>query len=222
MVTILNQISYALRYSFFIAFSLFVPISAEDLGVYGETFAIKELDLRDFIRARLLKLEGEGFLEKANEEIRRKAIERIKTPPHLEHIKHTEIARTFEFDPTIEITRDLADHNGRVFAKKGDRFNPLDKINMTKPLLFIDGEADNHIKWVISKLRDNKAAKVILVKGSPIELQKKLNRVIYFDQHGFITLKLGIIQAPAMAFQDSGKTVLTIKEEMAPQEEGDQ
>jgi conjugal transfer pilus assembly protein TraW len=89
---------------------------------------------------------------------------------------------------------------------------------MTKVLLFIDGDEKAHVRWTLDKIKNDPAAKVILVKGSPLKLQERLDRPIYFDQYGTLATKLGIKQVPAIAFQDKEKKVLTVKEERAKSE----
>jgi len=206
----------------FLLISFFMDSSvtlAKDLGVFGETFEIKEKDLLDHIRIRLFQMQKDGSLEAENRKIKEKILANVKTPKPIASIKHTEVERTFEYDPTIELTQDLADHKGRVFAKKGDRFNPLDKITLSKPLLFIDGDDEKHVKWAIAKINGNnpggdaRLCRIILIKGSPLDLQEQLKRDIYFDQHGILTNKLGIKHVPAIVLQEKGKKVLTITEE---------
>ena len=214
-----------------ISFFFFMNLHAKNLGVFGEAFEIEEKDLLEYMQERLLQMQQDGSLEAENNKIKEKILNNVKTPPAVSGIKHTEIERTFEYDPTIELTRNLADHKGQVFAKKGDRFNPLDTVTLSKPLLFIDGDDENQIQWAVSKLNKNNFSKVILVKGSPLDLQKKsggdvrhggnacLNRDIYFDQYGLITTKLGIKHVPAIVFQKEMEKVLTINEEVADAEE---
>jgi conjugal transfer pilus assembly protein TraW len=196
----------------------FWSAEAANLGTFGATFRIAEADLIEEIYKKLRDPESGGTMKTMQQGINEKIAERIKTPQPTEGIRHTEKPRTFEYDPTIEVTRDLKDHKGRIFAKKGDRFNPLDRIRMTKPLLFIDGEDKDHLYWAGLRLRTYPTAKVILVRGSPLEVKKKLNREIYFDQHGHITSKLGITQVPAVVYQRPGEKVLTIRETLAVSE----
>ena len=181
------------------------------LGIFGETFEIHEMDLLEKIQTRLLQMQKDGSLEVENEKIKERILGNIETPQAIAGVKTTEKERTFEYDPTIELTQDLTDRKGRIFARKGDRFNPLDTVNLSKPLLFIDGDDEKQIQWAISKSEFWKS-KIILVKGTPLKLQERLKRDIYFDQHGFITNKLVITQVPAIVFQKSGEKVLTISE----------
>lgn len=187
---------------------------ADNKGVFGAVFDIAEHDLVLLIEEKLKKMEESGELKTIQLKIRDKIVENIREPEEIEGIKHTTKARTFEFDPTIELTQDLKDHNGKIFAKKGDKYNPLDYISFSKPLIFIDGNNEEQIAWAKLKLMHYKTGKITLVAGSPLNLQEKLKRDVYFDQYGKITKKLGIKQVPAIIFQKEGKKVLTIQEEL--------
>ena len=139
----------------------------------------------------------------------------IKEPRSVEGIIKTEKPRVFEFDPTIEVTEDLKDQKGKIFARKGDKHNALDYIKYSKVLLFIDGEDEEQIEWAKLKLLKHKKVKIILVKGKPLNLQERLKRPIYFDQYGIITKRVGVKQVPAKVWQEEGKKVLTVSEELA-------
>jgi conjugal transfer pilus assembly protein TraW len=216
------------RWRFLIfSFFLYPKISAENLGVFGETFNIDEPDLMEQIHAKLTELQKNGKLENIQNEIQKRVVSILENPIAVKGIIHTEVPRTFEFDPTVKVTTDLKDHSGKIFAKKGEYFNPLDQIKMTKIILFLDGDDESHIKWALSKVLAPVVspvvapqakvvapqAKVILVKGSPIKLQKYFHQPIYFDQYGILTAKLGVRQVPAMVWQEQDKKVLTVTEE---------
>lgn len=195
---------------------------AKNYGVLGEVFDIAETDLIDQIKERLQNLERNGTLKDIQQEIQREVVKNVKTPKPLMNIRNTEHPRTFEFDPTIELTVDLKDHKGKVFAKKGTKYNPLEMISFRKPLLFIDGDDANQVKWAITKMDKFKLSKIILVKGSPLELQEKLGIPIYFDQYGTLTKRIGIKQVPAIVLQDAGRKVLTVSEETVKHLENDE
>ncbi|MDR2781500.1 MAG: type-F conjugative transfer system protein TraW [Holosporaceae bacterium] len=195
-----------------------VSTEAKDLGVFGETFEIAERDLLEQIFSRLRELEKTGVWESEKIKVESRIKEMILHPQPIVGITHTQKTKEYKFDPTITVTRDLSDHKGQVFVKKGERFNPLNKIGLSKPLLFIDGGAGKHIKWAISKLKDatihgHESGKIVLVNGSPFDLQNQLDRAVYFDQHGILTTKLGIRHIPAIVFQKQGAKLLTIIEE---------
>ena len=193
--------------------------NAQDLGVFGETFEIAEEDLLQHMMNKLQKINQTGELKIAQKQIQEKIRQNIEKPKAVQGITDTEKEREFKFDPTITVTQDLSDHNGKVFARAGEQFNPLDQVKMS-PMLFIDGENEKQITWALKKISEKKIfrhdfAKIVLVKGSPFDLQEKLNRQIYFDQQGLLTKKLGIEHVPAIVFQQPWEKVLTIREEVA-------
>ncbi len=192
---------------------------AQDLGVFGETFEIAEEDLLQRMMSKLQKMNQTGELKIAQKKVREKIKQNIAHPPAVQGITETEKEREYKFDPTITVTQDLADHNGKVFARAGELFNPLDQVKMS-PMLFIDGDNEKHVRWALKKIEDRKIfrhglAKIVLVKGSPFDLQEKLNQQIYFDQQGFLTKKLGIKHVPVIVFQNPLEKVLTVREEVA-------
>lgn len=193
-------------------------LEAEDLGVFGETFEIGEDDLLDKILSKLHKLKSTGNLARFTAEANRRVENMILRPNRVQEVGYTEIRREYEFDPSIVVTRDLFDEQGRIFAHKGTKFNPLDKVSM-RPLILIDGDNDKHIKWAILRLSDSKIyrheqGKIILIKGSPLDLQRRLKQEIYFDQFGLISRKLGIKHVPAIVYQKPNERVLTIIEDL--------
>ena len=94
------------------------------------------------------------------------------------------------------------------FPKKGTRINPLEHIALRESLIFIDGDDEEQVSYALS-LSD---ANIILVKGSPLKLQRKHKRWIYFDQAGVMTTKLGITEVPALVEQDRLKLRITTGE----------
>lgn len=208
-----------MRLVFLLSQCFLLAANAQDLGVFGETFEIAEEDLLQHMMGKLKKMEQRGDLKIAQKRIQEKIQQNIAHPQTVQGITETNKKREYKFDPTITVTQDLADHNGKVFARAGEQFNPLDQVKMT-PMLFIDGDNEKHVSWALKKIEDRKIfrhdfAKIVLVKGSPFDLQERLNRQIYFDQQGFLTKKLGIEHVPAIVFQNPLEKVLTVREEVA-------
>jgi conjugal transfer pilus assembly protein TraW len=173
-----------------------------NLGTFGALFPVEENNLIEVIQARLAKLQQEGTLEKHQQKIQAKIKKQVERPTPVEGIIHTVEPRTFTFDPSITVTSDLKDHQGTVFHHKGERVNPLKLRELTKPLLFIDADVPEHITWAFFMLKRHPLAKVILVKGAPLQMMKDLGIQVFFDQFGKITHKLGIKQVPAIVRQD--------------------
>lgn len=178
-----------------------------DYGVMGEVFPILERDLIEVILQKLHKLQVDGKLEEYNQQIQAKVKKSIERPSPVKDITHTKAPRSYTFDPTITVSKDLKDHNGVVFYRKGDKVNPLHYRQMTKPFLLIDGDDADHLTWALRMLKKHPLAKIILVKGAPLQIWRELGIPIYFDQFGKITEKFGIKQVPALITQ-SGDMLL--------------
>lgn len=176
-------------------------LQAKDLGTFGEVFEVEEADLLEVIQAKLKHLEAFGGLKEHQEKIATRSKQAIERPQAVAGITHTNKPRTFTYDPSITLTSDIADHEGRVCAKKGEHINPLHYRSMTKPLLFIDGDQGDHLTWAFTQLKQYPQAKVILVKGAPLQIMQDMEIQVYFDQYGKITNKLGIVQVPAKVTQ---------------------
>ena len=85
----------------------------------------------------------------------------------------------------------------------GTSYNPLDHKSFGDPLIFIDGDDTDQVQWAISQ-----DAKIILVNGSPLKLEKVHKRSFYFDQGGVLTEKLGINEVPSRVSQEDKDLVI--------------
>lgn len=174
-------------------------LSAKDLGCHGEIFKIKEESLLEVIKARLLKMQENGSLATYQKQLTERAKQKALNPDPVKGITKTTSPRVFYYDPTITLPQDLKDHEGRVFARRGNRANPLQITPLTKWMLFIDGDDQSQVSWALSQ---SIKSKIIMVKGSPLKLEETHGRRFYFDQLGLLTKKLGITQVPATVSQE--------------------
>lgn len=148
----------------------------EDLGVYGETFPIKEKSLLDVIKAKLQALSTSGKLEEHQQIILKRAKEQLNRPPPVKNIHKTTVMRSFDWDPSITVPYDLKDQLGNVFHRKGTKVNPLDTRPFRCPFLFVDGDDTEQVAWAIKQHQAARALhkpKIILVQGEPFEVSKK-------------------------------------------------
>ena len=179
---------------------LFAPSgSANHLGTFGQTFAIIEEDLAEAIQTKLKALEKSGAILEHQANIQKKTIENIQRPNPVAGLVKTKKPRVFMYDPSIRVPYDLKDHKGQVFIKAGTTVNPLDSHQLSRVLVFIDGDDPAQVQWAINKNPSN--TKIILVNGSPFELMKQHLTIFYFDQTGKIVNKFGIGQIPARVSQ---------------------
>ena len=111
---------------------------AIDLGTIGPVYPIQEPHLLDFIGKRLQEKERSGELKKLEEQARERAVNGVRQPTPVAGIKTTETARTFYYDPTFTLDRNVVDDRGNLLFAAGTRKNPLEIVSLSKHLLFFD------------------------------------------------------------------------------------
>ena len=123
--------------------------------------------------------------------------------------------RSWRFDPTITVERNIADDKGRVIIAAGTRVNPLDTVPLRAPLVFLDGDDPAQLAWAARRFAATRA-KLILVRGAPLELMKARQRRFYFDQGGSLVKHFGIRAVPATVEQQ-GRVLLITEQAIKPQ-----
>jgi len=188
--------------------SLTSATRARDHGVVGQAFPIIEPDLMATMEGKLQRLQASGGIDRMNTEFARRAEARVRRPKPVAGISAATEARTWAYDPTIIIERDVQDQKGNYIARAGQSVNPLDFTAVRQALVFVNGDSKAEMDWATSQYSDLKA-KIILVNGSPIEEMTARQRRFYFDQEGRLTGKLGVRHTPAVAVQDGRIMKLT-------------
>lgn len=201
-----------------IAFGLAIaaPATARDYGQQGAVWSIAEPDLLKQIHARLTQLERTGETARLNEQLKQRTIARINRPLPVVGLVQASIERTWRFDPTITVERDIADNRGRVIVAAGTRVNPLDTVPLRSPLVFLDGDEPAQLAWALKRFGST-PAKLILVKGAPLELMKASQRRFYFDQGGTLVKRFGIRAVPA-SVEQQGRFLVITEQAVKPQE----
>ncbi|MFP1132888.1 type-F conjugative transfer system protein TraW [Asticcacaulis sp. W401b] len=190
-----------------------LPARAGDLGAYGPTFEIIETDLLRDILSKLRKAESDGRIDDLNRKFADATRKRVENPPPVPGIVTTVKARTWLYDPSIVVPETLADDKGRVFARKGERINPLERLpTYNKVLVFIDGRDTRQVEFAVNQSRKfgQDRTVLILVNGSPMGTMRARKQVFYFDQLGTLTTKFGITQVPATVSKEG--LVLRVRE----------
>ena len=181
------------------------PAEARDYGQLGTVFPILEPDLLAMIEQKLKVLQSTGGIERMNQEFARRSEAKVRRPDPVPGIGLAARARTWTFDPAISIDHDVRDTKGNVIARAGQRVNPLDFVGVRQALVFIDGDIREQLDWALRRYSDT-GAKIIMVKGAPIEAMTRHQRRFYFDQGGFLTKRFGIRAVPAVVEQ-AGKVM---------------
>ncbi|ALE15386.1 IncF plasmid conjugative transfer pilus assembly protein TraW [Altererythrobacter epoxidivorans] len=173
-------------------------VLARDYGQRGTVFPVIERDLLEQIHSRLTQMERSGETARLNEDLKRRTIARVGRPDPVAGIVRASEARRWRFDPTITLAADIRGAKGELIHAAGTRVNPLDSVGLRADLLFLDGDDPDQLAWA---LKQDANAKLILVKGAPLELMKARQRRFYFDQGGKLTERFGIRSVPARVRQ---------------------
>lgn len=179
------------------------PATATDLGRIGPTYPIGEPHLLDFIQQRLQQKEHSGELKRLEEGARQRGVKSVTNPAPVPGLRATTVARTFHYDPTLVLDRNILDDQGRMLFPAGTRTNPLEIVALSKRLLFFDARDPRQVRQA-RRLIDAHGGRVkpILVGGSYLDLMKAWHERVYYDQNGALTRQLGIAQVPALVSQD--------------------
>jgi conjugal transfer pilus assembly protein TraW len=180
-----------------------VPARAVDLGTIGPTYGIAEPHLLEFIQQRLRDKERTGELQRLIQEARSRGVAAVQHPAPVAGLRTTGAARTFYFDPSFTLDRNIVDAQGRLLFPAGTRKNPLEVVSMSKRLLFFDardGRQVSRAKELIA--RHDGQVKPILTGGSYLDLMKVWRLPVYYDQQGALTRRFGIRQVPAIVSQE--------------------
>ena len=178
------------------------PVSAKDLGVWGEVWPIEEPDLLVQVEDALTRLEASGELAEMNEEARARARERLESPPPVPGIVPATEPRSWLHDPAIVVAEDVVGPGGVLVARAGTRIEPLAHRPMTQTLLFIDGTSPVEVEWALAQVAPTR---IVLLAGRPLDLARQHGRAFYFDQGGRLTEKFGLEATPVRMRQEGLK-----------------
>jgi conjugal transfer pilus assembly protein TraW len=176
---------------------------AMELGVIGPTYEISEPPLLQMIEQRLREKERSGELGRLEAQARERGIATVKNPPPVTGLRPTDTVRTFYFDPSFTLDRNLLGPQGELLFAAGTRKNPLEVVSLSRHLLFFDARDPRQVgraRQLIALYQGR--VKPILVGGSYLDLMQSWHLPVYYDQQGLLTRRLGITQVPALVSQD--------------------
>ena len=183
-----------------------VPASAEDLGVRGATWPIAEPDLLEQIEDRLAAMERSGELARLQDQARSRARSRLEGPEAVAGIAPARERRSWTFDPSIAVARDIRDADGALVAAAGTRIDPFRHTPLTRDLLFIDGRREAEVAWALGHARP---AKIVLLAGRPLDLARRFGTAFFFDQGGRLAARFGLRFTPSLVTRDGAHLRIT-------------
>ena len=171
---------------------------ARDYGQHGAVFPIAERDLLEQIRSKLVAMEKSGETARLNKELKRRTVARVNRPEPVAGLVRAEAPRRWTIDPTVTLDADIRGAKGELIHAAGTRINPLDSVGLRGELVFLNGDDPEQLAWALGR---KEPAKLILVKGAPLELMRSRQRRFYFDQGGKLTQHFAIRAVPALVRQ---------------------
>ena len=179
------------------------PTRAQDLGVIGPVYPIAEPSLLEVILGKLRAAEQDGTLARLQRDAQARARRAVDEPAPVAGLGRARQARRFHHDPSIVVQEAILDSDGRVIVPPGTVVNPLDTVTLSQALLFIDARDREQVESA-RKLIDERQGKVkvILTGGSYLDLMRRWQRPVFYDQQGALTTRLGIRHVPALVTQD--------------------
>lgn len=176
---------------------------ATNLGTIGPTYPVAEKNLLDVIMARLRAKEASGELKRHEQEARDRAAYAVNNPRPVDGLRRAQAARTFYFDPTFTLQSNVVDSTGAVLFPAGTRKNPLEVVSLSKHLLFFDARDPGQVARARELIEHYQGkVKPILVGGSYLDLMKRWNKPVFYDQDGTLVRKFGIAAVPAIVSQE--------------------
>lgn len=169
-------------------------LSGKDFGRMGETFPIEDESLLQFMERSLSKKAIKGKILESKAAL----LEIAKNPTPVQGIGISKESKAFLLDPSFKATKDIRDANGTILVKAGTLVNPLESIELSSGLLFLDGDEADQLDWA---RRQGEGFKWILVKGKPLAIEELEGRPIYFDQRGVYSSWLQVRNTPARVTQ---------------------
>jgi conjugal transfer pilus assembly protein TraW len=176
---------------------LSLPAAARDLGTRGDLYPVAEQDMLVFIQQQLHAMQADGTLAQMQAATEKRIAAHVLRPTPVPGLHRAVKAAVDDIDPSVTVDHDIADSHGVVFARRGERINPLTYVAFRETLYFIDGDDKAQVAWMAQQTPETLASKIILVNGDIKTTGEALNAQMYFDQNGVLTRKLHITALPA-------------------------
>ncbi|AVX06013.1 protein TraW (plasmid) [Maritalea myrionectae] len=170
---------------------------SKDLGRHGPMWEIAEPSILDLIKARLGEMEASGELDAMKKDMQDKTRAYVNRPRPVQGLSLATEPRAFEVDLSITLSRDLADHQGRVFARAGTVINPLEYSVFNKRIVMFDGDDPEQVEFALSEGNELDTL-LVLTNGAPLELMRKHGRRFYFDQDAQMVTRFEIKRIPSV------------------------
>lgn len=169
---------------------------AKDFGRLGDQWPVLETDMLDFMQSQMQSRVDDGSWGRKMDAFKQRVERNSQRPAPVEGLGNSARYEERFFDPSVQLSADLKDDKGRVFAHKGEVINPLSTVPFVQTLYFIDGDDPQQIAWMKAQKPETLMVKIILVKGDIPQISERLDSRIYFDQGGALSRRFGLTTVP--------------------------
>ena len=142
----------------------------KDYGVAATTFDIGERDFKEFLASK--KDAFEQYARNKAEDIKKRMYVLSKYDGRFPKV---EKERTFLIDPSVVLTEDITDQEGRLMVPKGTRVNPADYATLNRSIV-IDGNDPAQVEYALK----GDFALIIISSGDGQKLMNEHKRRFYF------------------------------------------
>ena len=150
-------------------------------------------------------------MARLDREARERTRRKLEEPDPVPGIAPATEERSRLFDPAITVARDIRTLEGTLLAAAGTRVNPLERMTLSRDLLFVDGRRGAEIAWALAREAEGaRPARIVLLAGRPLELMRRHRRPFFLDQGGRLAARFGIAATPSLVAQAG--TLLRITE----------
>jgi type-F conjugative transfer system protein TraW len=183
----------------FIVVSALLSFSAysEDLGSYGNNYAIKEKDAAQLLKDTLSNKLANGGQERIIKEAQQRFINKMSDIPPAKGITVAKLSKTRLVDISETVSKPIYDNKNQLIVAAGTVINPLKNKPLNKKVFFIDWRIPAQLDFV--KKQAGPSDKVILLAGNLWTTQKYLNRNAYLDMG--LSQRMQIQVTPSVASQ---------------------
>lgn len=176
---------------------------AGDYGSIGPTYPVREPDMLEWIEKRVAEKVASGEALRHQQEQAATIQRKLENPVPLQSVSKATRNRTLYYDPTFVVGENIVDDRGRILVAAGTTINPLDRIGMSRTLVFFDARDKSQVAFAKRYIHSREGlAKPILVGGSYFDLMKLWQTPVYFDQQSALIRKFGIRHVPAIVVQE--------------------
>ena len=183
-------------------------VHAANLGVFGKTFVISEMDFMEYIQNKISTLKESGEWDRVQNQFKETVKTHINRPTPL-HLPRAVVNKMWLFNPSVTVPYDVTNTQGAVIVPKGTTVNPLDRVSLSSTLLFFNGDDKEQVAWAVLEQTKHSKVKLILTSGSVKDTVNQMKQAVYFDLNGFLCGKFKITHLPARVAQVGNRLQVT-------------